>query len=56
MKHSWSGWGSCSEYNSGGDKKTKFYCAKAKRLGEMVVRWASMSKECMWDLGLSKEP
>lgn len=30
LKYGWAGWDSCDEYESGGDQKTKFYCAKAK--------------------------
>jgi len=30
LKYAWAGWDSCEEYDSGGDQKTKFYCAKAK--------------------------
>eukprot|EP00438_Fugacium_kawagutii_P010461 Skav232999 [mRNA] locus=scaffold387:325739:330905:- [translate_table: standard] len=32
MKYAWSGWSSCDEFESGPDKKTKLYCAPAKKV------------------------
>lgn len=32
MMYNWGGWTNCNEFDAGGDKKTKFYCVRAKKI------------------------
>mmetsp|Transcript_52276 Transcript_52276/g.97866 ORF Transcript_52276/g.97866 Transcript_52276/m.97866 type:complete len:304 (-) Transcript_52276:267-1178(-) len=32
MRYDWAGWKNCNDYASNGDKKTKYYCARAKKI------------------------
>ena len=33
--YNWGGWTNCNEFDAGGDKKTKFYCVRAKHPPEL---------------------
>ena len=32
MQYGWGGWGNCNNHDKNGDKKTKWYCVKAKKI------------------------
>jgi len=32
MMYGWGGWTNCNDFDQGGDKKTKFYCVRAKKI------------------------